>query len=394
MIIEKDIKVVTPAVDYLNTTSSSFNTSGVSITVDFTNWTNRTIYLKTQTNVPIAIEPSMNTLSRDPQPHLEVRITYTLKTNGSFAKTKELMDNIIINDKILSSEARSFYEKMQQAIDLEPRVGMHHNFKFSAIRKVREGELANNKSVYLREADIVATYDKSVILKPHPNSNESFQQLDVEMNQSYQGLAGTFLRVIDNEQLVPVWYFYSGRQLIEVPPIYDESKESGVYVTISTKNEGHSLRVDTEFMTFKEAEEKIGLYKTKEEAMTYGNPLELIRLEEARIADNERKLKAELLSLRQTHEREQIQAERELANLRNSNAILKESLEIQSKRRQDLYEEMGLSRKDKFDKRDKKRKKKYEEKAAKLKWTSELIKYVPGMIIAGLGIYAATRKNT
>jgi hypothetical protein len=406
MITNDTIKISTAAVKYDDPGISGVVTASFTIRRDYTNHTPHDLFLKTQSNLPIVIEPMKSLIATRPGSFVEIKTTYIINSTGSFSKTKELLDSMKANNYILSADAAYMSEKMYDNVRKDPRYRAHNTFTMSTYQQVEENELKGSYVLYNRETDVLLALTKEAIMLPHPNSTEGFNHLAVERNQELHGFSGTFVRVIDNEQISPSLFYYSGKRIIEVPAIYDETQKSGVYVTISSK-EDHKLSVKTEFMAFDEAEESIGLYRSRDQAYHHGCPEELIKADKikaetlrAQLEREARERDEEIRRLKHADELYRIAHEREVSQLKQANTVLKESVEIASARRgfeadqrKDNFDRRKHVRDDYFDRREKKRKVKYEKQSTTMKVVGESLKYVPALVLAGLGIYAATRSR-
>ena len=384
-----------------NIDMSGVVTAGLSISHEYTNYTKHDLYLKTQANVPFVIEPNrVSQQQGNRQPHLEIKTVYHIKSNGSFIKTKELLDSIVLNGEHMSEEAKLFDEHVKETLRLNSRVSSHSSFKsFSSVR-VLEDEFDECGSVYVRSTDVLVSKNREEINKPHPNSNEGFQQVRLETEKRFTGHSGVFIYIIDNERRMPSYFFYSARQIIEVPSMYDPKQETGVYV-MKTEIKGSGLNVLSEFKTFEEATTLYGLYATRDEARTNGDPAILLKKEERERLEAFRKLELE------TEERvRKMEHENEL--LKNENVRVKDMLDIASRRRAHEFEEISHRRKldslqaDQYYTQEErhsktkleKTKHKMEKKTAGMKFANEAIKLVPALILGAVGIYAATRPRS
>ncbi len=381
--------------------TSGIITAGLSISYEYTNYTKHDLYLKTQANVPFVIEPNrVSAQQGDRQPHLEIKTIYHIKANGSFVKTKELLDSISLAGEHMSEETKRLDTHIRETLRLNSRVNSHNNFKsFSSIR-VLEDEFDECGSVYVRSTDVLVTKNRDAVNKPHPNSNEGFQQVRLETEKRFTGHSGVFIYIVDNERRVPSYFFYSARQIIEVPSMYDPKQETGVYI-MKTEVKGSGLNILSEFKSFEEAMEIYGLYTTRDEARTNGDPSILLKKEERERIEAFKKTELE------SSERvRRMEHENEL--LKNENAKVKDMLDIASRRRAHEFEEISHRRKldslqaDQYYTQEERQSKtkmektkhKMEKKTAGMKFANEAIKLVPALILGAVGIYAATRPRS
>lgn len=249
--------------------------------------------------------------------------------------------------------------------------------------------LKDNSSIYIPEEDIMLSNSKSILSQPHPYSDEGAGLAACHELVKQKKVSGVFIELIDNENTVKKRFMHVAKQLIEVPSRTDVNKKSGVYFTKAESDRMDEVHLAPEFYTIAEAEEQLGLYKTREEAMTGGNPEVISRIEEDRV-------KKELTELQRTVSREKIETEREQneakrvisalelenENKKIENTRLKESLEAVKATRTDHYEEKKAVRSDY-----------YEDRTYVRKDTHEMWKMGAVAITAGLGVYAVLTKS-
>lgn len=391
-----------------NIDNSGIVTAGLSISHEYTNYTAHDLYLKTQANVPFVIEPNRITAPQGQRtPHFEVKTIYHIKSNGSFVKTKELLDSIVLNNEHMSEETKRLDEHVKETLRLNSRVSSHSSFKSVSSVHVLDDEFDECGSVYVRSTDVVVTKNREEITKPHPNSNEGFKQVRLETEKRFTGHSGVFIYVIDNERRVPSYFFYSAKHIVEVPSMYDPKQPSGVYA-MKTEIKGSGLNILSEFKTFEEAKELYGLYSTRDEARTNGDPEILVKLEEQRLLARRKETEEAMRKMQFEKEEVISRMEHENEALKLENGRVKDALDIASRRRAHEFEEISHQRKldslqaDQYYTREERQSKtkmektkhKMEKKTAGMKFANEAIKLVPALILGAVGIYAATRPRS
>lgn len=415
MLTDKSTCVVVPESNYQHSNSRiGYKTASLTITSEYSNYTGMMIYIKTQNNIPFAVDPNTRTACVDEtRPNLEIKMTYRIHNNDGTNGTLELLQGLRQHSSLQGSDAE---EILNQITDLYIRDASRSNkldFNFVIYKRILLDELHRNRSIYVRETDVIISKDKVAMAAPHPNSSEGLQQFDISANKAYQGQAGVFVRVIDNENLAKARYYYSGKHLITVPSSNDPQRESGVYCTVSTTASDGLITPTTKFFTFEEAESAIGLYRTQDEAISEGTPELILRNQEAEFRAEERRMNIELTDLKHKSEREITNAKRDLELSKNENARLKEYLEnlktlrensydAVKKDRDDVYdtrkryrEDYQEERKDHFEERGNRRKDHYEDRSYERKDTSELIKFIPALVlgIAGTFVWMNSQKS-
>lgn len=438
-ILDNGVRVAVPESTYVDGRAISQNTAGFIITAEYTNYMQTTLYLKTQANVPFALEP--NTLvvsSENPHPHLEIKLSYRLQTNAGVTGTANLLTTLIENKHILSEDAQELHRQMTEMYRHDGSRNNKTNFTFTVFRRIREEDFKKTRMIYFRESDMILTREKESLTLPHPNSSTGMQHTEIRNAKEYSGQTGVFVKVVDNQCLAEVRYYYAGKRLIAVPSTADSERESGVYCTIASQASDGSVEPDTSFMTFKEAEVAIGLFKFKEDAESYGNPELILKNEEVKHRSDERKAELELRKFKQTNDARALEQESELAALRHAvelqkaeNVALKESAdfrktlrddtadthkvkrakseaeikykklkkevrleaarkerEAEQKEREARLDEERKLRENYYDQRKETRKDWYEDRSYQRKDTSELIKFIPALVLGVVGTLA------
>jgi hypothetical protein len=241
----------------------------------------------------------------------------------------------------------------------------HSNEVITIDDKVDVGMAKKNFRLYSMTSDLLIAEGLGNVKVSHPYSPEARAKNHVVEPMKSIPLTGVFVDLIDNEQEVSCRYMYAAKQLVEIPARQDPSRPSGVYFTYGTNVHGDEILVTPKFFSLEDAKEKLGMYPTKEETMTHGNPTLINRSEEERYKSD---------NLRISHEVEQ---------LRLQNARLKE--EIANKE---------MERNEDYDTRKKQRDEFFETRSYERKDSSELIKYGTTIILSIIGTWALLRKGS
>lgn len=270
------------------------------------------------------------------------------------------------------------------------------NVSVAIDRYVETSIFDNQKNIYLTDVDLLLqkdNYDPNVV---HPFSVDGVvidkykHQLDDKL------VSGVFVELIDNDNAITNRFIYLAKQLFTVPTKKDTSRKDGVYFTNVNYNALGDLTIDPFHYSFEEAEEKIGLYKTQEQAITYGNPELACKAEWEQKQKELLEAKRELELLRNDLKIKEMNRQEELDQLKHeqelNTAALKEKmakLEEKAAKRKRKYEEL----KEKMEEKRDERKDHYEEKSQTRKNVLELIKYVPVVMIALLTTYNYGKKT-
>lgn len=349
-----------------------FKTGNFTTTIEFENHTGKTLYFKNIRNAVFAVEPE-TTVEKTAvaYDHLAIHIKYELTNISNISKTKEIIEALVANGTVLTEEADRFYQQIKQLYHENPGSLQRRTLTFNVTRVIDASQISKSALVIIHDTAMVTSMYKDQIKKPHPYSPQGLQEVDMQQQKSRIGMTGVFLKVVDNEMIASTRYFYAGKQLISVPSIVDKNRESGVYATIASGCHDNTVDHKTEYYSFAEAEEILGLFKSQEQAITHGNPELIKETEIAQYKLKESELRREALDLK----RKLNDQEAELAEIKRQNTLMEETLKTTGKIRDHQHETKSMKKKDKYEKRSTKRKDK-----------SEIIKFIPTMITGAIAI--------
>lgn len=220
-------------------------------------------------------------------------------------------------------------------------------------------------TLYLHEEDLVLSLESCSHEILHPFSSEGHRSKE-ELNFLTENKAsGLFVEIIDNERQTNSRFMFAGKRVMEVHAIEDPNRKSGIYFNHVENHPLSGQHLERQYCTLEEAEGSVGLYKTRDEAVSGGNP-EIVSKIELELA-----------------KREAVQATGELERLKHEAAMVREDLQREQALRADQFEERKYQRSD-F----------YENRSATRKDSSELIKFAAAAIggaVAALGIIKAIK---
>lgn len=226
--------------------------------------------------------------------------------------------------------------------------------------------IKENNVVYVPNLDLLinlGTYNNAY---PHPFSSEGHGMKEYNDLIKDKKISGIFIELVDNENNIKNRYMYVAKQLLEIPVRKDKNRESGVYFSKATYDRLDEIHIKPEYYNYDKAEVELGLYKTKEEANTGGNP-EHISKNELIIKEQELIDARHKMAINDLKNKELVGSlELELEKIKKDNAKLKEEYEERKYKRTDYYEEKSAVRKD----------------------NQEFLKYAPAAIAGLIGIFA------
>jgi hypothetical protein len=231
--------------------------------------------------------------------------------------------------------------------------------------------IKEHESVYIPEADILVQYGIYDVTTPHPFSIEGRAKLEYRSIVESKKVTGFFIEVIDNEYNIKSRYMYAAKDLLEVPVKQDKDRQSGVYCTYVKYDKLDKVHIDPEYYSFIDAEQQLGLYRTKEEAETGGNPEILSKNRHKEYDILLMKSKKELEESKLNFKKLETDSKHKLEELKHENDILKETIDINKHRRSDYYEERGQTRKD----------------------SSEVLKFLPVVVLGLVSIFSLLKSS-
>lgn len=373
-----------------------FNAGGFQQSISLLNFTDKPLYVKTQGNAPFVLMPIRGKIQGSiSQPHIEIKVTSGVKTNQDFSETLQLANQILTEKIPTSLESKKLFGKIQSNIESEAVISRHYGIEDANYFTIMEHDVLADGFSFIRECNLLLSFERSIVFEHHPQSNESWTAPDIRDYEESRQASGNMIRIIDNDNLRDKWYYFSAKQVVEVTASQDRTKDSGVYFTQLLYENGAN-RIETEFMSFAEAEDRLGLYTTKEAAITNGNPEHLVSAEEARYKVQLENARREIEVLKQEADAQRTRHDIEISRIKFDAAVKKEKLEMSATERKDKLEEKSSKRKDSFDKKEKKRKNKAEKLSFGIKAAEFGMKAVPvvaGLMALGLGYMAGRDKS-
>jgi len=363
--------------------------------VEYVNFTDKTIYVQTPTNVTMAITPTTSVVNPyESRPCLEIRTSYELLTPTAILETFEMLRSFVVNQVPFDADNGALWDALEKHYQNDSRTGSQTNFRLIIVHRVLEDAMVNQERTLLRDSNYYVTFHKEHLAKPHADSQIGMKSPE-KFSPAFQDHAGVMITVVDNHQLHRLRYYYAGKQIVAVPSQLDPTRENGVYVLSASANPYGTVNKHVAFMSFKEAEERLGLYASRSEAETHGNPELLSKAAEAQaraaLEQQKQELEQQKLELERTrHHLEtktiekkstQVDSQADLEYWKMRNAELKEMLDLQRAMRDEELNERKTRRDDYFTERDLQRKDKFDKKSTKRKGFLEKIKF--GQVVLG-----------
>lgn len=196
--------------------------------------------------------------------------------------------------KLIETKANSTLAAMKEAYELKMQKNDVRNrgcWSVVVDYEVHRSDLiANNGTIYHYNTDIVVSLDSKDTMINHPFSEEGVNDEATHHNLITDPKFGFVygLELVDNNGTYGPRFINVNNQVHKVETAADFHRRDGIYITtnVPTGNENSSFEKRTVFAEF-DQDKDLGLYKTVEEARTYGNAELFHKLEIAK-ADLER----------------------------------------------------------------------------------------------------------
>jgi hypothetical protein len=254
---------------------------------------------------------------------------------------------------------------------------------------IKEERLEEHQSLYIVNRDTVVSLLYASQAPDHPHS------YSVLLHERYMELAKTVygmtlsIELIDNEQLIGERYIYLAKQLLKLKPRKDPLRTSAVYVGITDRDDHNKPIVNVGRFELEEAEEKLGLYKTREEAIS-GGDVKTLRQEQ--VAEMNHQLYMAQLELKQLEQTFKEELERTRAEHQQRDSAIKEK-EAQFAKEKLEMETEAIRLKARLDAERMTRESYYEERSYNRKDNHDWFKFITGVLVAGLGVAAVVMKK-
>lgn len=242
-------------------------------------------------------------------------------------------------------------------------------------------------SIYYHELDSVVSLSSQENTPPHPYSEEGrdLRLMDAsEADLSDIGF-GYSVELIDNSKTYGDRYLNIGNKVYKVVAQRDAERRDGIYVIANHPVTGELGRDGREVKhySFEGAEDKLGIFRTAEEALNLGDAAlarkqELVQMEHALQIQ-----KVEMQSVKNQHAREMLEKETEL-----------KAVEMERDRQTRLIKEQQEAQEHAMKMERERAKHYYEDRSYDRKDSHEVLKFLPSIIVGIGAIFMAIKTFT
>jgi hypothetical protein len=335
---------------------------GVTIQMTVSSSIREPVFWRNALGIEVVEAPAMGTHEDE-----FVYITFTYSFSGGVrVDTRSLLKDLHVPDNHV--EKKRIAERLH-AMEKEPRWVSKRQFHYT-LGISRQRLLDAGGVVYLNDVDLIIGFERHRHEALHPYSIEGQIQRVNDTLQPLDGVTQRFIIIDTANQFGPRW-INTGYSVYELTPVVDPSLKDGVYVTTSNNSARGPI---SQWYSFEEANEKLGLYRSAVEAEHFGDPKS--RAQQA-LHEKEEALNQSKLDLQQEKiefEREKQQQAREAERLNR----FKEEMESYRKIDEERNEMRKQDRKDRND---------------RWKATLDLAKTASSVVGVGLSVYLLYQKQ-
>lgn len=304
-------------------------------------------------------------------------------------------DNILINNPDATIEIAAVGKAGEKVLSDDNVFSDHRSFSVDFII-TKEILDRRGGSIYLIELDLVISTRLDNKTPKHPYSNSHLKQKLIEENNVLvnENVFGFSIKIVDNNGRYGDRYINLNNKAYRIPARVDRVLHDGVYYTCTGQAFGNYdlCPPETHKYSFDEADKILSLYRSVEDALTFGDPvkakdkeLDILKLEykEKELINTNEKLEKQKIIDQQTAEIKQ--KENEYKDILGRMDIMRKELEHE-------YKMKALNTNDHFDNKALVRKDEFEDRQFKRKDWTENMKYIPHAIAAVAGTYIAWQK--
>lgn len=361
-------------------------------TTYISNSTNSPITVLSRNNLPITYPALSGGNQRDSK--LSVRTTYRFR---SYPVILDTINNIQKYMKSYGSKNAELDLILTTLLKVYNNTGnTNRQAEVTVEHSYSWVELQEKKKLYCPSTDLfisLGNYHHELV---HPFSREGSAYSEYYNFVENKKVSGIFIELIDNDNEINDRYLFAGKEVIKVEVHKDGQRPSGVYYTSASNNKLNETHVTPLYMSFTEAEEKIGLYKSKEEAISGGNP-ELLLKKSLQCMDADiEEVRKENALLKETTRKDEILREAEISKLKYDQDIIKAKLDadiasmngkLETAKRENAMLAAQLEAKSSVSKDH------YESRSYERKDNSDIIKTAAVCVTAAIGIFAIYAKT-
>lgn len=328
-----------------NLTQTEENGAKFKVTDYYVNNSDYDLVVVPRNNVPVFIAKNI----RPPTNNQRLSITrrYKFKDMEALAETYKMMKEFRTHHGCEHTELK-IVESILRANNAD--TNRNPRFDIDVRYEIHLDRFDEHGRAYDRRTDLTIALSNKYHYLPHPYSEigRGHEEYTDYIN-SKKG-TGVFMEIVDNNNLIPKRYTYIANELKEVYPVQDPTKNDGIYITRFCHEKSGEIKMEVQVLALSEGE-SIGLYPTREEALTNGKTDEGLRNESLRLSNQKLildteslKVKGELQEQLKEFNREKADFDKEILKARTEEFKVKQEIEEQKhkleERKQELEKEL------------------------------------------------------
>lgn len=242
-------------------------------------------------NVPVFLTKNI----RPPTQNQRLSITrrYKFKDVEALRETYKLMKEFRVHHGCEHNELKIF-ESILRANNAD--TNRNPKFDIDVRYEIHLDRFDDNGAIYDRRTDLTVCLSNKYHYLPNPYSEIGRGHEEYTNYINSKKGTGVFIEIVDNNNLITKRFTYIANELKEVYPIQDSTKENGIYITRFCHEKNGDIKMEVQVLTLDEGE-NIGLYPTREEAITNGKTDEHLRNEKLRLDSEKMKMETDKLNL-------------------------------------------------------------------------------------------------
>lgn len=371
--------------------------------VQFVNNTPIDVWVLDRDNTPVRVSGNNSLHIPGDSRGFIIRETHNFFDFEHMEKVKAAIEYISTKNSSQGTSRSAIYNKLCEALK-DP------SSKFANITMdyfISLEDLRNSQAIHDKSTGYTVTVNNKHLIVNNPESKDSETQGEVDEYITNRP-NGLLFEIVDNTDTIKERFIFSGNQVIKIPVIKSVSRESGLYVT-SVRDFGNdkSETITTPFILstqdggakFAEGEKKYGLFRTREEALTHGHPENISNSRMEEMVQQTKIMEQQTKVMEHEHKRQVLQWDAEKRNMVMEHEAAMNRIAMDHKQQLNALETQAKARdeeiarlKDEIEKRKVVRNDYYESRSSERKDNSELIKYVPALLIGALGVFALARR--
>lgn len=266
---------------------------------------------------------------------------------------------------------------------------------------IKQDEFKDSKTMYVTNQDLMLTLESIDHKLVHPFGRTSLiTERYAELSDNFSGIS-MFVEIVDNNDIIGNRFMFTAKRIFKVQAVKDIRRESGIYLGLVEKYPEREPTISSTRFDLEEGEEKLGLYRTQEEALSAGDIQALREEEIARLQHENKQLgltrTAEIDAMNHKHELAVGALKERLLNVETINRDLDLKLEASKREREQdrsIHDLRIATLKSEYETIKMRDTHQYEKDTSRIKIKHEIIKLGATAVTSGLAVWLLIMKNS